>query len=181
MSRQAAIRAALSLIKVPTQARMLRALPLPEGVSLLLKVAVRDSEALSEAAALTGRPSEHLVDASGFFIEQILLHPDADSYRALGAEPRATTGDIRVHMALLMRWLHPDVDPSRAHLANRVLRAWDDVKTPERRKALDLLLQATSPKPQKPSHKTFRHFRVRRPRQPRVLRFLSFLARRPHN
>ena len=184
MSQEAALRAALSLFRVPTQARLLRASSLPDGVSLLLKVAVREDDALAEAEALTARQAEDLIDASGFFIEQVLLHPDADSYRALGVDPESSTGELRTHMALLMRWLHPDValspdvDPSRAQLANRVLRAWDDVKTPERRKALDIRLKAKRPEKRKAPRITFRRHRRSRPM---VTRLLSFLARRPHS
>jgi len=184
MSREAALRAALSLFRVPTQARLLRASPLPDGVTLLLKVAVREQDALTEAAALTARCADDLVDASGFFIEQILLHPDADSYRALGAEAASSTSELRSHMALLMRWLHPDVAlscdvdlPARAHLANRVLRAWDEVKTPERRSALDLRLSAR--RPNKHPRRPRITFRKQRPRRPLVTRLLSLLSGRP--
>ncbi len=176
MSREAALRAALNLFRMPTQARMLRVSSLPDGVTLMLKVAVREEDALTEAVALTKRGANDLVDASGFFIEQVLLYPDADSYRVLGADPDASTSELRSHMALLMRWLHPDVDPSRAYLANRVLRAWDDVKSPERRQALDLRLEKTQPKYRKRPRITFRRQRLKRPLGARLL---SFLARRP--
>ena len=46
-----------------------------------------------------------------FFIEQILFAPDADSYRVLGTAPQATPSELRRNVALLMRWLHPDLDP----------------------------------------------------------------------
>jgi DnaJ-class molecular chaperone len=74
-------------------------------------------------------------EASIFFIEQILLHPEADSYRVLGATPQAKTQELRHNMALLLRWLHPDMDRNgeRAILARRVTRAWEELKTPTRR------------------------------------------------
>ena len=42
-------------------------------------------------------------------------------------------------MALLMRWLHPDKDLEgrRSMFVNRVTRAWDDLKTADRRAAYD--------------------------------------------
>ena len=78
-------------------------------------------------------------EAAAFFIEQILLYPDADSYRVLGARPGATYGELRRNMALLLRWLHPDLDPhgERTVFAARVTRAWNDLKTEERRAAYD--------------------------------------------
>jgi curved DNA-binding protein CbpA len=76
-------------------------------------------------------------EAAEFFIVQILLAPDADSYRVLGATPDASAGDLRRNVALLLRWLHPDVDPKgeRSMFATRVTRAWNDLKTPDRRAA----------------------------------------------
>jgi DnaJ-class molecular chaperone len=77
--------------------------------------------------------------AAAFFIEQILLHADADSYRVLGANPQSTSNELRRNMALLLKWLHPDLDRSaeRSVLATRVTLAWDAVKTPERKAAYD--------------------------------------------
>ena len=56
----------------------------------------------------TNRSEHSLREAAAFYIEQILLHPDADHYRVLGAQPDASTAELRRNMALLIRWLHPD-------------------------------------------------------------------------
>ena len=78
-------------------------------------------------------------DAAGFFIEQVMLFPEADSYRVLGASPTAANFELRRNMALLLRWLHPDIDQKgeRSIFAARVTKAWSDLKTPERRAAYD--------------------------------------------
>ena len=74
--------------------------------------------------------------AARFFIEQVLFHPQADSYRALGARPQASTGELRRNMALLLRWVHPGHDQGeRSIFARRVMRAWNDLKTDEQRAA----------------------------------------------
>jgi DnaJ-class molecular chaperone len=86
-----------------------------------------------------GRPRDVVREAAAFFIEQVLLHPGADSYRVLGARPDAPNGELRRNMALLLKWLHPDSDRQgqRSVFATRVTRAWNDLKTPERRAAYD--------------------------------------------
>ena len=91
------------------------------------------------AAAALGRPPEVVREAATFFIEQILLAPGGDSYRVLGCGPAATTSELRRNMALLMRWLHPDVtrEGDRAVFAARIAAAWNTLKTPERRAAYD--------------------------------------------
>jgi hypothetical protein len=136
----AALQLALDLHRVPWRVRLVRTEPLPGGMSRLLTVAAGDDPA-SEAAAVAalGRPPEAVRDAATFFIEQILLAPGTDSYRVLGAGPAASTGELRHHMALLMRWLHPDVarEGERAVFAQRIAAAWNTLKTPERREAYD--------------------------------------------
>jgi len=139
MESAAALRLAIELVLVPTQVRRVRSQPLPGGVALLLRIAAGDPEAEAEAAYFTARPPDVVRRAAAFFIEQILLSAEADSYRVLGATPQATGAELRRNMALLLRWLHPDMDRrgERSVLAKRVIKAWDTLKTPERRAAYD--------------------------------------------
>lgn len=134
-----ALRAALSLLSAPAQVRAFRKLPLPQDTRLILLIALGDPDSCRDAAEITRRSPDHLMSAASFFIEQILLCPDSDSYRVLGLDHSATTHDLRANMALLMRWAHPDVDRTgkRASLTHRILQAWEDVKTPERRARYD--------------------------------------------
>src|SRR5207237_2497186 len=119
----------------PSRVRITRAAPLPPGVHVLLRIAAGDEAAEIEAAELTGRSRDIVRKAATFFIEQVLLSPGADSYRVLGAAPQASSGELRRNMALLLKWLHPDMDQqgARAIFATRVTGAWDDLKTPSRR------------------------------------------------
>jgi hypothetical protein len=109
MSDATAIRMAVDLMLIPSRVRLLTAGPLPRGVPFLLHVAANNEEAMREAIVLTGRPPETLRAAAAFFIEQMLLRPGADSYHILGVGPDATASQLRQNLALLLRWLHPDV------------------------------------------------------------------------
>ena len=131
---------------MPSRVRLVRSEPLPEDVSLLLRLAAGDSEAERLAAGITERPAGINRRAAAFFIEQILLSPDADSYRILGGASTTPVEELRRNMALLVRWLHPDVEPSgeRSIFARRVTAAWEDLKTPERRAAYDASRQAAA-------------------------------------
>jgi len=133
------IRVAIELLHVPSRVRTARTEPLPAGVDLLLRIAAEEAEAEGTAIASTGRPRELVRQAAIFFIEQVLLCPNSDSYRVLGADSQASSGELRRNMALLMKWLHPDKDPQgqRSVFASRVTRAWDDLKTPKRRASYD--------------------------------------------
>lgn len=139
MSEQMALKIAIDLMHVPSQVRLFRSEPLPDGVLLLLRIAAGDEEAERTAAEFAGRSRETVRRAATFFIEQILFAPDADSYRVLGATPQANAGELRRNVAQLMRWLHPDLDPEgrRSVFTGRVTTAWNNLKTPERRAKYD--------------------------------------------
>jgi hypothetical protein len=136
-----AVRVAIDLMHAPSQARRIRSASLPDDVVVLLRIASGDEEAISQAARKLGRSRETIRQAATFYVVQILLCPDADSYRVLGAKPQATNGQLRRNMTLLVRWLHPDLDPKGelSVFAARVTRAWNDLKTPERRAEYDRL------------------------------------------
>ena len=118
---------------------------MPRGVTFLLEVAAGESESLRNASALTGRTEANLKNAAGFFIEQVLLSETADNYRVLGSKPESPHGELRRHMALIMRWLHPDIVSSdgmvwrldRGLYAGRVTKAWEAIKTEDRRASYD--------------------------------------------
>ena len=131
MGSRPALKLAFDLLDFPSQVRAMRKAPLPSDVVFLLRIAAGDQEATQEAVRASGRPLRSVRDAAGFYIEQILLFPDADSYRVLGEMPSASNTELRRNMALLLRWLHPDVDPrgERSIFAARVTRAWSDLKT----------------------------------------------------
>ena len=139
MGHAGAIKAAIDLAQVPSRVRSLRSTSLPDGLPLLLSIASGDGNALREAVEITGRSPEVVHAAAAFFVEQILFSQDSDSYRVLGAAPEATNGELRRNMALLLRWLHPDMDRrgERSLYAGRVTKAWNDLKTPERRAEYD--------------------------------------------
>jgi hypothetical protein len=133
----AAVKTAIDLMQLPGQTRHLRTMPLPDDVVVLLEIASGDEQATRHAADKVGRTTEMVREAAAFFIIQILFCPEADSYRVLGAKPEAPVGELRRNMRLLLRWLHPDLNPisERSIFAARVTRAWNDLKTPERRAA----------------------------------------------
>lgn len=144
MAHGTALKLALELLVVPSRIRAVRQEPLPDDVLTLLRIAAGEDDAEREAVEASERPAKVVKEAVGFYIQQILLSPTSDSYRVLGATPTATVAELRRNMALLLRWLHPDVDPSRERsmFAARVLSAWEDLKSPERRRSYDERLAA---------------------------------------
>ena len=129
---RSALNLAFDLFDFPSQARVARKAPLPPDLVLLLRIAAGKRTPIREAVRVSGRPMRGVRDAAGFFIEQVMLFPEADSYRVLGASPTAENFELRRNMALLLRWLHPDIDQKgeRSIFAARVTKAWSDLKRP---------------------------------------------------
>jgi hypothetical protein len=157
-SATTALMAAIDLLHWPARVRLVRKLPLPDGVPILLRIVAGEEEAIRQAVAASGRSGETVHEAAAFFIEQILLGGEAEPYRVLGAKPDASTEELRRNMALLLRWLHPDRDGpgERSVFAARVTLAWDRLKTPERRAAYDALRRQMPAKSVRKRHRRVR-------------------------
>jgi hypothetical protein len=78
-------------------------------------------------------------EAAVFYVQQVLFAPGADSYRVLGVDSDADDDRIKEHYRWLVRWLHPDRNPDawEAIYADRVNRAWQDLRTRDRRQRFD--------------------------------------------
>jgi len=148
MRDAAALIAALSIMQDPVSSRLAKRSPLPRGMTFLLEVAAGEDDALEHARKLTGQSDEALRGATGFFVEQVLLARSASHYRVLGLARDADGRDLRRHMALLMKWVHPDTAShnaadktiDRSVFATRINEAWQTLKSEERRGAYDAAL-----------------------------------------
>jgi hypothetical protein len=145
-----AMNLAVRLLQNPAMVRRVRRQPLPNELTNLLEIATGNENALNEAATSTTLSPERLQDAAGFFIEQILLHHRADSYRVLGVSHDAERALVARHLRLIMKWLHPDAIHAggtdsggseatidRSVFVSRVTGAWENLKTDTRRRAYD--------------------------------------------
>jgi DnaJ domain len=146
-----ALDVALRMAKQPVTIRETRRSQLPNGVSHVLELAIGDPKALKTAAEHKKLTDQQLRQAAEFFVEQVLFYHRANSYRVFGVEPDASNHEIRHHMALVMKWLHPDISVSSADEApvdrsifiNRATEAWEDLKSEKRRQEYDETLRAS--------------------------------------
>ena len=90
-----ALKLAFDLFDFPSQARAAPKAPLPPDLVSLLRIAAGEEDTLREAVRASGRPPRIVRDAAGFFIEQVMLFPEADSYRVLGARLYCCAGCIQ--------------------------------------------------------------------------------------
>lgn len=141
-----AVHEAVRAFVSPNSVRNLAAGPLPSHVFKVIKLAARSDEALEEWSVELNLPKERLVDIARFFLEQVLMTRDATHYRVLGVEPFASSARIRAHYRWLMKWLHPDKTNAGWHavLAERVNRAYAELRDPQRRADYDASLKLRS-------------------------------------
>lgn len=147
-----ALLTALRLLSRPAWIHALRRASLPSGVTLLLEVVGGDDASMTRATRLTGCPPDVLAEAAAFFVEEILFCEKSDCYRVLGGSPSTSSAVLRRHVALLMRWLHPDANAhlgagriDRSVFTTKVTTAWQALKTPERRASYDAGLRTGRP------------------------------------
>jgi hypothetical protein len=136
----------LGAFREPGLVAELRDKQLPDELAQVIRLAAGEDAALQGAVDATGEIAETLVEASVFFLQQVLFAPGADSYRVLGAAADSSQERLRENYRWLMKWLHPDrnQDGWEAVYADRVNVAWQDLKTPDRRAEYDSRIPAAS-------------------------------------
>jgi hypothetical protein len=129
MGQSHVIELALDLARMPALARTSVVPAIPRNIIELMRIAAASPEACQAAVAKTGQPTQVVIEAARFYLQQVLFRPEADCYRILGLEPNASRATARTHMRLLLQWLHPDHNNNSwdAVYAERVLRAWREV------------------------------------------------------
>ena len=140
---RSALTMAIDGYQATSRMRRYRGVELTWDLNFLLLLICGDSDAEAQALEMSSRPRETVRKAAEFFVEQVLFAGDADAYQTLGSHRQASSQELRRNMALILRWLHPDLN-SKAEAANysaRVTAAWNQVKTPDLRRAYDLTLE----------------------------------------
>ncbi len=137
---------ALLLFRAPRSARPGAEARLPEGMLTLLRIVAGEDQALAQAQELTGETAKSLREAAGFYIQQVMFAQESSSYRVLGVDPDVPDERIREHFRWLARWLHPDRNPDdwETVYSERVNRAWQHLRTTERRLQYDTSLRESA-------------------------------------
>jgi hypothetical protein len=94
---------------VPRQMRR----PLPSDLIELIRCAAGDRETIERVAAERDISENSLIEASKFFLHHVINSGGNDNYRTLGLAKTAGKEDVREHRRWLLKWLHPDRNPSK--------------------------------------------------------------------
>lgn len=129
----------LGVFRSPGRSAVLRTRELPDGVLDVIRIAAGDEQAIAAASASTSLDQADLGTAAGLLLQNLFFFDGADSYRTLGVRPDADAAQIKRHYRWLVRWLHPDRNPESMHgvFVDRINRAWNSIRTPERRSRYD--------------------------------------------
>jgi hypothetical protein len=129
----------LGVYRAPRRASLLHGRAPPQRIIEVVRVAAGDAEAIADARDSTGLDDTELAEAAVLLLHHLLFYDGADHYRVLGVTAEADDEQIKRHYRALMRWLHPDRDPDNLHsvFAERVNRAWNALRTPQRRANYD--------------------------------------------
>ena len=139
-----ALRLAVELHGQPMLRHGMRDRALPAGIEELLLVTGGSRGRLSALAQPLRLPADEVLQAARFFVQELLFHADADAYRVLGVAADADDATIKRHYRALQHWLHPDrlANSPESIYSARVNRAWDQLRTAERRNAFDAAAEA---------------------------------------
>ncbi len=125
-------------------------MPLPSGITEVLRLASGHAPSMAIATAATGLSNTALLEACRFYVEQQLLSRECgdDPWRGLGVASGAEPELIREHRRLLVGLVHPDRGEDwAAAFSDRVNRAWRQLKTPEGRRAAQVSVSRVEPHP----------------------------------
>lgn len=125
---RAAIDQALLLHKQPGFAAAFQQTALPEGMSVLIRLASDEGSRRKDMANLFECEESHLQKVAADYLLTVCLFPGSDDLRALGLNSSADMSAAKEHHRLLLKWLHPDRSPENQAYAERVNQAWAALK-----------------------------------------------------
>ncbi|WP_155953090.1 hypothetical protein [Pseudoxanthomonas suwonensis] len=131
MDRGDALPMALALFQEPGLRHDWRKRPLPDDMGRLLALVGGEPGRLERAAREVDADPDTLLQAARFYVQEILLFPEADDHRVLGLAPGADAATLKSHYRALQSWLHPDrgeAGRAEAIYASRVNAAWSRLR-----------------------------------------------------
>jgi hypothetical protein len=112
MSGVKAIDIALDVYRKPARARALSRQDVPAGMLTVIRIAAGSADEIEQPADGEAAETMPVKDAAVFFLRQLLMNAGNDDYRQLGLRRGASLQEIKDHKRSLLKWLHPDRNPS---------------------------------------------------------------------
>ncbi len=120
-----AVDRALEAARQPKQLLRQSPQPLPPDMLDVIKCAAGDEMTLARYGLERGLHQDSIRDAARVYLQHIVTHANGSDRLVLGLTRSATANDVREHKRWMLKWLHPDRNPSKweANLFHRVKEA----------------------------------------------------------
>lgn len=120
-----AIDRALEAARQPKQLTRPAPKQLPPDILDVIKCAAGDENTLARSALERQLTQDKIRDAARIYLQYIVTHANGSDRMVLGLPPGSTAADIREHKRWMLKWLHPDRNPSKweTNLFHRVKEA----------------------------------------------------------
>lgn len=112
MQNQRAVSAAWEVYRQPARYRALRRQDVPTDILDVIKISGGDVATTQIWAEQLGVNAEELGKASNYYLHQFMADAGNDPRRLLCLDQQATPADLKAHKRWLLKWLHPDRNPS---------------------------------------------------------------------
>lgn len=108
-----AIDLALEAARQPKQLMRKVATELPPDMIDVIKCAAGDETTLAKCAEGRNITSHKVQDAARVFLQHLITHANGNDRTILGLRPGHAREDVREHKRWMLKWLHPDRNPSK--------------------------------------------------------------------
>jgi hypothetical protein len=112
MGGQSAMAMAIEAFRNPSRLLRKAVTPFPDGMLLVIKAAAGDTATIEACVTHYGHSASSIQEMAKSYLIKQLLDPKASGLRLLGLNPGAETSQIKDHKRWLLKWLHPDRNPS---------------------------------------------------------------------
>ena len=113
MKDDSAIRQAIHVFKYPANLRQRNESRVRPGMLDLLKVAAGHQETIERLSEIENVTQEVVCEASKHYLRGLITDSKNNPYTTLGLSAAATPEEIKTHKRWLLKWLHPDRNPSK--------------------------------------------------------------------
>jgi hypothetical protein len=111
--KESAVLEALDMFKQPARARELRSHDQPSDMLEVIKIAAGDQGTIDRWAESCREGQDIIRQSAVFFLQQTIAKSGNDKFRMMGLPSGAGMDEIRLHKRWLLKWLHPDRNPSK--------------------------------------------------------------------
>jgi hypothetical protein len=112
MQGQPAMAVAIEAYRNPSRLLRKGSAPFPDDMLSVIKVVAGDEKTIETSAMRYGIDAVAIQEMARNYVIKQLLDPKATGLRLLGLNPGAEAQNLRDHKRWLLKWLHPDRNPS---------------------------------------------------------------------